>query len=208
MKIKKQTRKDKTWIDETGTEVPFNLIKKKEIVQEDVTYAIAKAAIKQNSLLAKLKASIIALVDKAVAAITKEYSGKKTEFKGNYTLYNFDRSIKVQVKVSQPIKFDDLIIAQAKNLLDEFLGEGISGKNEFIKQIVLSAFETRRGQMDTRKVLGLKRYADRIDDKRYKDAMQLIDEAIRRPESATYYNVWVRNDQGRYEAVHLDFARL
>ena len=208
MKIKKQTRKDKTWIDETGTEVPFNLIKKKEIVQEDVTYAIAKAAIKQNSLLAKLKASIIALVDKAVAAITKEYSGKKTEFKGNYTLYNFDRSIKVQVKVSQPIKFDDLIIAQAKNLLDEFLGEGISGKNEFIKQIVLSAFETRRGQMDTRKVLGLKRYADRIDDKRYKDAMQLIDEAIRRPESATYYNVWVRDDQGRYEAVHLDFARL
>lgn len=203
-----QKRNQPTWVDEAGNNVPVKDLKKKEKVLEDVTYKIASHALKVNAQLVKFHMLIQKMVETAIDAIQKEYTGKKTEFKGNYTLYNFDRSIKVCVKVSQPIKFDEVTIEQARQLLKEFLDEGLTAKNSFIKQMVLEAFETRRGQMDTKRVMGLQRYADRIDDKRYRDAMQLINEAIRRPESATYYQVWIRNEKGQYDAVKLDLATL
>lgn len=203
-----QTTKNPFWTDEAGNQVPLSEITKKEKVIENVTYKIAKEAVKVNAQLVKFKEHIEGLVDTAIEAIRQNYNGKKTVFKGNYTLYNFDRSIKVCVKVSQPIKFDEVTIEQARQLLREFLEDGLSAKNMFIKQMVLDAFETRRGQMDTKRVMGLQRYADRIKDERYAKAMQLINESIRRPESATYYQVWVRNDKGKYVSIDLDLARI
>lgn len=203
-----QTKKQSIWIDEAGNQVPYSEITKKEKVIEEVTYKIAKEAIKVNAQLVKFKAHIEQLVKVAIEAIRVNYNGKKTVFKGNYTLYNFDRSVKVCVKVSQPIKFDEITIEAARQLLREFLEDGLSAKNMFIKQMVLDAFETRRGQMDTKRVMGLQRYSDRIKDYRYTKAMQLINESIRRPESATYYQVWIRNENGKYVSVDLDLARI
>ena len=208
MKIEKQTRKQPFWIEEADNKVPVKELKKKELITEDVTFKIATEAFKIYTRLAAFKDEMKLLIAKAEEAIMSEYVGKKTVFKGNRTLYNFDRSIKVCVKVSQPIKFDELIILQAKRLLDEFLSDGLSAKNSFVKQMVLEAFETSRGQMDTKKVLGLKRYADRITDERYTRAMHYIDEAIRRPESAIYFQVWVRGVDGKYSAIILDIAKI
>lgn len=205
MNIKKQKPKTE-WQDEAGNHIMWNQLKQVEKVNETITYNIAKAALKANAQLVKLKAFIVASVQKAIDAFHADYKGKRTAFKGNYTIYNFDQSIKVEVHVSSPIKFDDMLIQKAKDLLDEFLKDGISAKNSYIKDMVLSAFETRRGQMDVKKILALKRYADRITDSRYTDAMQLIDSAIRRPDTATYYRVLVKNDQGKFENIALSIA--
>lgn len=205
MKITKQ--KPKTdWQDEAGNFITFDQLKKREKVNEKITFDVAKAALKANEQLKKLKSFITSSIQKAIDAFHAEYSGKKTEFKGNYTITNFDQSIKVMVSVSNPIRFDDLTIQKAKNLLDEFLRDGISGKNAAIKDMVLSAFETTRGKMDVKKIMGLKRYADRVTDDRYAEAMKLIDSAIRRPDTATYYRIEVRNEEGKYENISLSLA--
>lgn len=203
-----QTKKQETWTDEAGNQIPYSNITKKEKVIEEVAFKIASDALRVNKQLIQFKNKIRKLVDAAVDSIIQNYSGKKTVFKGNYTLYNFDRSIKICVKVSQPIKFDEVTIEQARQLLREFLEDGLSAKNMFIKQMVLDAFETRRGQMDTKRVMGLQRYADRIDDKRYRKAMELITQSIRRPESATYYQVWIKDEKGNFKSVELDLARI
>lgn len=205
MNIRKQKPKTE-WQDEAGNNITWDQLKKSEKVNETITYNIAKAALKANEQLKKLKQFIITSMQKAIDAFHADYTGKRTAFKGNYTIYNFDQSIKVVVHVTNPIRFDDLHIQRAKDLLDEFLKEGISAKNSYIKDMVLSAFETRRGQMDVKKILALQRYADRIDDTRYKEAMQLITQAIRRPDSATYYQVWVKDDAGKYQAIALSLS--
>jgi hypothetical protein len=194
------------WQDEAGNLLTFDQVTKKEKVYEKITFDVAKAALKANEQLKKLKGFIMASIKKATDAFHDQYKGKKTEFKGNYTITNFDQSIKVLVSVSNPIRFDDMTIQQAKSLLDDFLKDGISAKNSYIKDMVLSAFETRRGQMDVKKIMSLKRYADRISDERYKEAMQLIDSAIRRPDTATYYRVEIRNEEGKYENIALSIA--
>lgn len=206
--IIKQQKKNTDWTDEAGITIPYSQIKKKEKVFEEVTYKAATRALKIHSQLAGFKSYLSTLLQLAIDAFHAEYKGKKTVFKGNYTVYNFDQSIKLDVKVSNPIKFDDMTIQRAKDLLDKFLNSGIKAKNGAIKQMVMDAFETTRGKMDVKKIMGLKKYADRVKDKRYTEAMQLIDRAIRRPSTATYFHVWIRDQEGKYKAVALNIADL
>ena len=203
-----QTKKQPEWVDENGNKVPYKNLKKSEIVLEKVTGKIGKHALAVNSLLSKVKAEIRQLVNEGVEAVMAEYDGTKKEFKGNYTLYNFDRSVCVRVKVARPIKFDEMIISLAKSKISEFLAGGITAKNEFIKEIVLSAFETRNGQLDVDKILSLRRYRDRVQDAPFLEALDLIDQAIRKPSTATYYQVMLRNDEGKYDTIKLDFSRI
>lgn len=207
MNIVKQ--KPKTdWQDEAGNYVEYSQLKPVEKVNENSTYKIAVAAYKASSMLSKLKHLIVDEVAIMIAAFHNQYSGKKTAFKGNYTIFNFNQSVKVEISVSQPIKFDDLLIQQAKAKLDEFLNEGITTKKAAVKTMLMDAFETSRGKLDVKKILGLKRHADRINDEKYNEAMQMIDLAIRRPSTATYYRVAVRNDKGQYEYIKLALADL
>src|SRR5690606_39592899 len=46
-------------------------------------------------------------------------NGQIGKGKGNATFYNFDRSIKVEVSVDAPVKFDEMTIELAKAKLDE-----------------------------------------------------------------------------------------
>ena len=90
----------------------------------------------------------------------------------------------------------------------ELVGESISTDKEFIKELVMSAFQTSKGQLDTKRVLGLKKHAKRIKDERYHEAMALIDDSIRKPSSKTYFRVWLRNTQGTYESIDLNFSSI
>lgn len=199
----KNQSKEKVWKDEQDNSIPSTHIKPHEKVNERVTASIATKAIKTSEALKQLRAHIEKLVDEAFEAFRKSYEGKKETFKGNITIFNFDRSIKVEVRVTDAIQFDDMTIRAAKEKLDDFLKDGISAKDAVIKEMVLDAFSTARGKLDVKKILGLKKYADRIKDDRYEAAMSLIDQAIRRPNSATYFRVWVRATQGHYEAIPL-----
>jgi hypothetical protein len=199
-------QKSKVWTDEAGNSIPATHIKSIEKVNEKITASIACQAIKVSQQLAKFKENCEKLVEQAFTAFKKHYQGSKQDFKGNITIFNFDRTIKVEVRVSDAIQFDDLTIMEAKAQLEAFLNDGISAKDAVIKQMVLEAFSTARGKLDVKKILALKRYADRIKDERYEKAMSLIDQAIRRPDSATYYRVWVKAPQGHYEAIPLALA--
>jgi hypothetical protein len=207
MTITKQ--KPKTdWTDESGKTVPYSAIKKSEIVYEREAYNIAKAALAANKNLSKLKQFIQKSIACCVDAFHKDYKGKRTEFKGNYTIHNFNDTIKIEVSVSNPIVFDDLTIKKAQETFKEFLTEGVSAKDETIKEMVLGAFESTRGKLDVDKIMSLKRYSDRINDPRWKRAMQLIDQAIRRPATATYYRVWVKDENGKYQNIPLALANV
>lgn len=206
MNLQTQSKNRDTWHDEAGNSIPYSHIKPVEKAYEKSTYNIAKKALKVSDHLKELKEYVQQSVAEAVAIFHAEYKGTKKEFKGNYTIRNFNDTIRVEVSVSNPIQFDDLTINEAKEQLDAFLKDGISSKNSALKEMVLDAFKTSSGKMDVKKILALKRYADRINDERYTKAMSLIDAAIRRPASATYYRVAVKNEQGQYKYIPLALA--
>ena len=203
MNIKKQTPKDASWVDESG--IPYNRTTAIERKKERYAYDLALAAAKINLQLSQFK-DMIRLKCQEIYQEVMADTAKPN--KGTYTWFNFDASIKIEVQVNQSIDFDGLLIEKCKQKLMELISENISSTDEFIKGLIMSAFETSKGKLDTKKVLGLKKHASRIKDARYSEAMDFLDQSIRRPESKTYFRVWVKNSGGQYQSIDLNFSSI
>ena len=196
--------KEKIWKDETGQPIPAARILPLEKQKEKVAYSCAKEAIDINNRLSNFKLKI----QKECTEIYEEAMKDAKVGKGNFTFFNFDGSIKIEVQVNELITFDSVLIEKAKQKLMEMVGESVKPEMEFMKELVMGAFQTTRGQLDTKRVMGLKKHAKRIKDERYHQAMVFIDDSVRRPSSKTYFRVWLRNEQGEYESIDLNFSSI
>lgn len=207
MKITKQKSSDRLWSDESGQKIPYERTTKYERAAEVSTHKLAVEALKIHNTLTSFKDGVREEANKLYALFEKE-KGQIGKGKGSATFYNFDRSIKVSVKVNEQITFDENTIDLAKAKLDELLNDGLEGAKDFVKPLVMEAFQTQNGKLDTKRVLGLRRHASRIKDARYNEAMALIDQAVRRPSSKEYFQVWVRDENGEYQDIQLNFASV
>lgn len=204
------TSKDKIWIDEAGDQIPYNRTTAIERKKEKHAFSLLKKGKAVYQVLADLKAAIREASDEVLNA-EREASNVKLSEKGNYTWYNFDKSIKIQVDVSEPIRFDEIKIAAAKEKLMELIRTNISG-DEFIISIAEDAFQTSSGKLDPKKILGLRKHSARIRNEKIKqkfdDTMKLIDSSITRPKSKSYYKIWVKDSEGKYQGVELNFSNI
>lgn len=202
-----QTRKNANWVDESGTQIPFNRLTKLEIMQESELARIVKEANKINASLVSFKKQISQTCDKIIAEFMRSKNVESIG-KGNVTLFNFDRSIKLSLDVNDRIEFDDLTMKACKEKFDEFLNANIDEKQEFVKQMVNDAFSTSRGKLDSKKVMSLLKYETRILDSTFQSALILLKESIRRPDSKSYYRVWVKDADGSYQNIDLNFSSI
>ena len=204
------TTKDKIWIDESGTQIPYNRTTPIERKKEKHAFNLLKKGQNVTKILAELKAAVKEASDEVLNA-EREASNVKLSEKGNYTWYNFDKSIKIQVDVNEPIKFDEIKIVSAKEKLMNLIRTNING-DEFIISIAEDAFQTSSGKLDPKKILGLRKHSARIKNQAIKlewdDTMKLIDASITRPKSKSYYKIWVKNEEGEYEGVELNFSNI
>lgn len=207
---KQFTAKDKIWIDESGNQIPYNRTTPLERLKEKNAFSLIKKGKNIAKFLAEMKEAVAKATEEVLNA-EREASNVKLTEKGNYTWYNFDRSIKVQVDMSEPIKFDEIKIAAAKEKLMNLIRTNISG-DEFIMSIAEDAFQTSSGRLDPKKILGLRKHSKRIKNaalkKEWDATMELIDSAIYRPKSKSYYKLWIKNEEGKYEGVELNFSAL
>lgn len=206
----KQKSNAEFWVDEAGVQIPYNRTTKLERLLERSVYSLFDKSLKANQMLVKLKDEIGEVVAEIVEEARKE-NAVKLNGKGNYTFYNFNRSLKVEVNVNELIRFDDIKLESAKEVLITLVRKNVVG-DDFILGLVEDAFQTSRGRLDTRKILGLKKHTKRIKTKEIREewqkAMTLIDEAISRPDSKTYYRVWYRDEAGKYQNVDLNFSSI
>ena len=202
-----QKSKTEFWFDEAGTRIPYNRTTALERRMEAKSGKLLREAKKLNKALTEYKELIrqesMELFEAFMAE--KEVKGER---KGNFTWFNFDRSVKIEVNVSERVTFDDLTITAARERLDAFIESNVTGKVEFIKEMVNDAFKTSRGQLDSKKVMGLMKYRVKIKDADFHAALDLIEESIRRPESKIYYRISERDKNGQYNAIDLNFSNI
>lgn len=208
MKVTTYKAKDQLWVDEAGTSIPYNRTTKVERLMERSSAKILREALAVNKKLVVFRDTIEELSMEAYDAFMKSKDSKK-ESKGNFTWYNFNRSIKIEVAISEAIQFDDLTIELAKEKFDAFLEANVTSKNDFVKPMILDAFKTQRNaNLDTKRVLGLMRHESKINNALFSEAVKLIQESIRRPKSKTYYRVWVKDEAGQYSNVELNLSSI
>ena len=203
-----QRPKDKVWKDETGQSIPYSRTTPLERLNERITAKIHREAVSLNKRLSAFKKETARLCDEAYRAYMKEQNIQPGEQKGNYTLYSFNRGIRVEVAVSDRLEFDGLGIEAAKIKFDEFLQKNVESKNAFVKEMVLRAFETSRGRLDTKRIMNLLRYRAKVKDTLFREAVDLLEGAIRRPDSRVYFRIWERQPEGSYKAIDLNFSSI
>jgi hypothetical protein len=203
-----QSIRSEYWLDEQGNKRPRKYLTKLERMQESEIGKILKRAEFLNEKLSEFKEAVASSCEKLVEEYAKRNKLDTTNWKGNITLMSFDRSVKIELNVNNRIEFDDLAIKACKALLDEFLSENIDAKNAFIAEIVTDAFSTSRGKLDTKKVLGLLKYESKIKDEKFQKAMGFLKESIRNVGSKNYYRISVKDDDGSWEPIRLDFSSL
>jgi hypothetical protein len=109
------TKEIKTWKDETGREIPLSYITKTQKAREALAAKLLKLSQKQHDALKELKAQYAAICNEVYQAALAEYNVEQKDRKGNFTWFNFDRSIKVETNVNAQIKFDDMLIGLCKD---------------------------------------------------------------------------------------------
>jgi len=205
-KIEKQKSTDQYWKDEKGIQCLYSRTTKSERLMEAQSYKLAKEALKLNQELSAFKNYVREVCQEVYDTYMSEKEATPT--KGNFIWYNFDRSIKIEVSIKERIEFDDLGITACKSKLHDFLKENVESKDAFIKDMVMDAFETSRGKLDAKKVMSLLRYRSKIKNPLFQEALNLLEESIRRPESKTYFRVSTRTSEGKYEVIDLNFSSI
>ncbi|TNE29182.1 MAG: DUF3164 family protein [Bacteroidetes bacterium] len=199
----------KEWRDEQGLLIPANRVTKSEKLRERSSEKLLKQAKKVSGDIDKLKDLFADLSEEVMNAVMLENEIDNKKHKGNFTWYNFDRSIKIEVAISERIEFDDMLIAAAKEKFDEFLSDATGGVEDMIRELILDAFHNTKGRLDSKRVLGLVRYSSKVPKKTYPkfhDAVQLIQDSIRKPFSKKYFRIFEKNADGEYESINLNIS--
>lgn len=201
----------KDWIDETGTSIPFNRISALEKTKEKFAGMLLKEALKVNEFLKGFSHSIAHANDMVNKSIIEDLKASKKNMKatkGNFTWYNFDRSIKVEVSVNETIHFDQAMIASARHAFDKFIEKNVQGTDDIVRQLINNAFANTRGGLDSKKVMSLLKYRSKIKDKSFQAALDLIEQSISRPSSKRYFRIWVKDAAGKYQNIELNFSSI
>jgi hypothetical protein len=185
----------KVWKDPVGNIIPVDRVTPLERKKEKYAEKISKTALKVSEDLSSLKE----LIEKSSLEIYREVMEDRdvdlSKRKGNYTWYNFDKTIKVEIERSEKTDFDSFLIDACKTKLDSFLDTNVTTENQFIKQLILDAFQTTRGRLDTQRVMSLLKYRSKIEDKLFHSAMDDLENAITREFRKKYSRVWSKNQE-------------
>ena len=192
--------------DSKGRFVPISSIKPIDIERDAVvTSLIGKVKTVRQQLIdfkALAFGDITAFIDLSLEQYDVHVGGSK----GNITLYSFDGKYKIIRQIQDSIRFDERLQA-AKILIDECIQSWSANSNDHLKVLILDAFQVdKEGKISTGRVLGLRRH--NIDDPKWQDAMEAIAESINIVDSKSYVRFYERDEDGKYQAISLDFANV
>lgn len=199
-------KQPKMYQDHNGNDIPSTYLHKIDKDKDAAAKRLFKKATDLNGRLESFKAELLETCDELYNRVLSENKVTIREnSKGGYSIMTVDKSIKIEISIRETMSFDDRIdVAQAK--IKEFLAEKTKGIDLDISTLINNAFETRKGQLDTKRVMGLMKL--NITHHTWVEAMELIRQSIQTNNTKRYVRVWERQIGGEYKAVKLDFASI
>ncbi len=194
----------KQWIDLAGNEVPAQYVPKLDKDRERVTLKYLARAKKLSKQLEKFKTDLLEDCDAVYEGMLAD-NNVPGNSKGGFSLSTFDRSAKIEISIQERIEFDDLI-SVAHEKIKLYLEEKTQGIDNDLQQLINQAFETRKGRMDVKRILGLFRL--QIKHPLWVEAMELIKSSITRNNSKRYARIWEKDSNGEYRNIELNFSSI
>lgn len=200
-----QTIPDGYRVDARGRLIPEAQIKPIDLARDQLVRDIVNGASKLATELQAFKRGAFDDIEALVELSADQYGVKLGGRKGNVQLVSFDGRYKVLRAVADRITFDERLQA-AKVLIDECLNDWTDKGPGELRVIVQDAFDVdKAGNINVSKILSLRRH--KIDDERWKRAMDAIGDAIQVIGTTPYIRVYERiGDSDKYRLLSLDLA--
>jgi hypothetical protein len=161
-------------------------------------------ATRLHDKIAYEKDKMTADIDKYLQKTAEQYG---ENWKGNAELVSFDGKFKVEIRNRERIDFDEkLQIAKMK--IDECLKRWTEDSNVNLQAVINEAFQVdKKGEIAKHRILGLRKY--NINDKEWKLAMELIDEAIQVTSTKQYIAFYERPSTNKpFQLISLNFSAI
>jgi len=187
-----------------GHLVPVESIQEIDLARDEFVSSMVAKAKSFEGILKAFKANIRDDFQAFVDLSAEKYQANLGGEKGNISLKSFDGGMEVSRDISELIEFDERLHV-AKALVDECLREWTKHSDSKIRTLVESAFQVdKKGNVNTKRILGLRKL--KIDDDKWKLAMEAISDAITVTGTRIYFRFYERGDQDRMQQVNLDFS--
>jgi hypothetical protein len=192
-------------VDARGRLIPEAQIKPIDLARDQLVRDIVNGASKLSIELQAFKRAAFNDIEALVELSAEQYGVKLGGRKGNVQLVSFDGRYKVLRAVADRITFDERLQA-AKVLIDECLNDWTDKGPGELRVIVQDAFDVdKAGNINVGKILSLRRH--KIDDERWKRAMDAIGDAIQVIGTTPYIRVYERiGDSDKYRLLSLNLA--
>lgn len=200
-----QQAKQKHWEDVDGVMVPKKYIDSLALKKERVVGKVLSKTLAFQKKAVELKEAIMADCDELYYAMMKEAGVDISERKGNYQITSFDRSVKIEMKVSDRIEFDEHINF-AQERIKVFLAQKTEGIDGDLSELINSAFQTTKNRIDTKSIFKL--FTLKIKHPIWEEAMGLIKKSIQKNKSVRYLSIFEKDAEGRYKQIQLNFSSL
>lgn len=192
------------WKNHLDQEVPVAYITTIDKKKDRTSRSLITKANRLNKQLSAFKNELLEKCD-ALYEEMKADANITTGKKGNYTITSFDKSVKLEINVSERVEFDDRInFAQDK--INEFMTIKTKDTDADLTELVTHAFQSSNGKLDSKRILSL--FSLKIKHPLWKEAMDLIKQSIQRNNSKRYVRIWEKNTSGEYKAIDLNFSSL
>ncbi len=193
-----------SWIDGQGRVVPPRYIDPVVKARDRLVRRIASKTQRLHEQMSAVKAEVLALVDDYLGQVAAGYD---EDWKGNAKLVTFDGRLKVEVKISEALEFDERLQV-AKQKIDHCLCNWTSNARAEVRAIINQAFQVdSKGRINVRSILTMRQL--KFDDPVWNEAMALIADSLRIRTTRRYVNVYQRHTgTDRFELLALNWSAL
>jgi len=210
--VKIHTSKDSVWVNAAGDQVPFKFVPKSDKSKEAHAGKIYKSALNVEKVLNEFYELMREALEEIQKIVKEEYELKakkeKKQGKGSFTWYNFDKSLKVEADVNDIVKWDEALMTEALQLLNQYIDNSLNETNVLIKKLINDAFANSKGMIDSRKVFQLLKYEKEIRSVKFQKACELMKAAQGIDKTKLYMRVWERTESGEYRNINLNFSTI
>jgi Protein of unknown function (DUF3164) len=207
--VKFQT--DKIWVNASGDAVPFKFVPPIDRKKETMAQKVYKQALQAEKILQDLYYFMADTFSAINALVKKEYEIKgkeKKAGKGSFTWFNFDKSLKIEADIHEVVKWDEALSSEAYQLFKEYISQALSGDRELIDGLVTETFANNKGMIDTKKAFQIIKWGRKIKHSKFQKACDLLIQAQGIDRTKLYMRVWVKEEDGSYRNIVLNFSQI
>jgi len=213
---KLETQNPAMLMDAKGRFCPVDIISAVDLARHTMVEDRNQQAADLSKLIEDFKNETFADIDAFIAISNAEHgakigilseNSKRTAWKGNLQLINYNNTQKIRLMISDRIAFNEKLHS-AMTKMQELINQHSSGVDEIIKVLINEAFRVdKTGQIDAKKIMELRRY--KIKHELWQSAMQDINDSVQIVGSKAYLQFYTRDTpEAAWESIPLDIARV